>query len=880
MTQPITSIPRSTARLQFHSGFTLDDAIPVVPYLASLGISHLYASPILQARAGSTHGYDTTDHRHVNPELGGEPALRRLVAALRQHGMGLLLDIVPNHMGVGGDDNPVWLDVMAHGPEGRYAQFFDIDWQSDDPELRGKMLAPFLGRPYGEALTEGELKLVRKGPTGLAVDYFDNLFPIRPEDVEATLADLESFDPSSESGRARLHELLERQHFRLAHWKLASEEINWRRFFDVTSLAGVRAEVPEVFDETHEVILRLYAEGLIDGLRIDHVDGLSQPGAYCRKLRRRMAAAARHRPPEAPRVEPCIVVEKILAPGEALPADWKVDGTTGYDFMDQVSALLHDPAGEATLSQLWRDVSGSGRDFPAEERLARRQILRDNLAAEREACARALHRIARAGIMTRDVPLATIRRVLTEILVHFPVYRIYARASRPTSQDATVMLRAIGAARANLPLSDHPVLELLHLWLAEEPLRHLPPEQRRLRLVARTRFQQLSSPTAAKSVEDTAFYRYGRLLSRNEVGSHPGQFSLPPNSFHAACHRRLEQHPGALLATATHDHKRGEDVRMRLAALSEIADEWAATLRGWMGASTPLRRLLESGPAPEDGDAAMLFQMLAASWPLDLNPEDRAGIEDWIGRLAGWQQKAIREEKRRSSWSMPDEEYEAASRTFLEGVLDITTSPQLLRGIAGFAERIAPAAAVKGLAQVALRLTAPGVPDLYQGTEYWDESLVDPDNRRPVDFGARMASLHTDASPAALLPQWRDGRVKQAVIHRLLRLRAEWPELFHHGSYKPLEAVGPRADSVLAFLREHEGRQLLMAVPLRSATLLGGAGTPAFPKGSWAGTWLPLMRAGEQWHCVFSGRRVDAGESLGLESWEEELPLLVLRRGA
>ena len=598
MTPPATTIPRATARLQLHKDFTLDDATATVPYYAALGVSHLYASPILQARAGSTHGYDTVSHEQVNPELGGEDALRRLVAELRKHGMALLLDIVPNHMGVGGNDNAVWMDVLAHGPNGRYSKFFDVDWESDDPALRGKMLAPFLGRPYGEALAEGELKLAEQGPTGLVLDYFDNWFPIRPEDVAAVRADLSAYDSATPQGQARIHDLLERQHFRLSHWKLAADEINWRRFFDVTGLGGVRVEVPEVFEESHAVILRLYAEGLIDGLRIDHVDGLAQPGAYCRKLRRCMETAARQRPADAPRVEPYIIVEKILAPGEPMPADWRVDGTSGYDFMDQVGAVLHDQAGEAPLSLLWQEVSGSNRDFPAEERIARRQILRDNLAAERESCARALHRIARSSPMTRDIPLAAIRRVLTEVLVHFPVYRTYTRAGRATSQDATMLARAVGRARANLPDNEHAVLDHLHQWLGEERILALPAPDRALRLVARVRFQQLSSPTAAKSVEDTAFYRYGRLLSRNEVGSHPDQFSLSPAGFHAACAERQALYPGALLATATHDHKRGEDVRMRLAVLSEIADEWSATLRGWMAESAPLREEMDSGPAP------------------------------------------------------------------------------------------------------------------------------------------------------------------------------------------------------------------------------------------------------------------------------------------
>jgi (1->4)-alpha-D-glucan 1-alpha-D-glucosylmutase len=880
MTQPtLSTTPRATARLQLHKGFTLDDAAATVPYYANLGISHLYASPILTARPGSTHGYDTISHAAINPELGGEDALRRLTAALRQHNMGLLLDIVPNHMGVGGRGNAPWLDVLAHGPGSRYAKFFDIDWNSDDPALRGKMLAPFLGRPYGEALAEGEITLGTEGPTGLAALYYDDLFPIRPQDAEAILAapdGLAPYDAATPEGRARLHELLERQNFRLSHWKLASEEINWRRFFDVTGLAGVRVELPAVFDEAHALILRLYAEGLIDGLRIDHVDGLAQPGAYTRKLRRRMEALAPQRPAHAAQGAPYILVEKILAPGEPLPMDWRTDGTTGYDFMDQVAAVLHDPAGEAPLSILWREVSGSRRDFPAEERLARRQILRDNLAAEREACAVALHRIARSDLMTRDVPLAHIRRVLTEILVHFPVYRTYNRAGRPSSQDATILLRAVGAARATLPVDDHTVLDLLHLWLGEERVLNLPAPQRALRLAARTRFQQLSSPTAAKSVEDTAFYRYGRLLSRNEVGSHPDAFSLTPAAFHTANKERLRLVPGAMLATATHDHKRGEDLRLRLAALAGMPDEWAGILRGWMAASSHLRADLPSGPAPEPADAAMLFQMLVASWPLGLRPTDRAGIEAWVERLAGWQQKAMREAKRRSSWSTPDEDYEAASLAFLKAVLDAGKEPELLHGIADFAARLAPAGATLSLAQTVLRYTLPGVPDLYQGTEFWDESLVDPDNRRPVDFTLRQQALQAAAEPEALLAAWQDGRVKQSIIHRLLRLRAELPALFHQGEYRPLIATGPYGDAVFSFLRRHGKDALLVVVPLRAART--PTTRPGFPPGGWRGTALHLP--GEiqgDWHGVLDDRGLRQGERLDVETLLARLPAAVLR---
>ena len=882
MSPPAATAPRSTYRIQFRTEFTLDDAVGIVPHLARLGVSHLYASPLLPAAPGSAHGYDIVAHGEVNPALGGEAALRRLVAALRREGMGLLLDIVPNHMGVDGPHNGWWQDVLAKGRDSDYATFFDIDWESADPALHGKMLAPFLGKPYGEALADGELSLVAEGPTGVALAYYDNRFPIAPRDAEMILGEddgLTRYDPKSLDGLARLHALLERQNYRLAWWRTATDEINWRRFFDVTGLAGLRAEEPAVFDATHELILRLYAEGLIDGVRIDHIDGLADPHGYCRKLRRKMAEAGRHRPAEAPAGPPYVVVEKILAPGEPLPVNWSTDGTTGYDFMDQVGALMHDPAGEAPLSALWREVSGSDAGFPAEEIAARKQILRDSLAAELDGCARALHHLARGHIRSRDFAFNAIRRVLAELLLHFPVYRIYTRAGRPSPEDARVLKQAADAARPRLRTTDHVVLTHLLYWLAEEDIRQRPPgESRRDLLRARTRFQQLSSPTAAKSVEDTAFYRYGRLLSRNEVGSHPDQFFLSPEDFHAASRARGETYPDALLATATHDHKRGEDLRMRLAVLSEMPDDWATALRGFLAGSRDLLRDLPEGPAPEGGDAAMFLQMIVASWPLGLAVADRAGVEAWIERLLGWQQKAIREAKRRSGWAMPDEAYEAAAAAFLRGVLDVGSHPEVARGLESFAARIAAPGAVKSLAQTALRLTVPGVPDLYQGAEFWDESLVDPDNRRPVDYAARRAALEAPpADSAALLAGWRSGAVKQFLIHRLLEARNASPALFRQGRYLPLRPEGAHAADLLAFLRQDGTDNLLVSVPIRALPLLGeGRQSLALPEGAWGDTRLPLPAelAGRSWRCLLTGSSLPGAASLPLRGpW----PVMLLR---
>ncbi len=880
---------RATARLQFHKEFTLDQARALVPYFRDLGISHFYASPLLKARPGSMHGYDIVDHNEINPELGGEEALRRLVPELRAQGLGLILDIVPNHMGVGGADNAWWLDVLEWGRQSPYADFFDIDWDPPDPTLRGRILAPFLGSAYGECLENGDLVLKFDEADGrFFVEYFEHRFPINPRDypellragpapaglaapfgdqsggrgairarVEAARlamrapehrdvvhAVLAAYDGKTPDGRGRLHRLLERQAYRLTWWRAASDEINWRRFFDINSLAGVRVELPHVFDATHAKVLRLYAEGLIDGVRIDHVDGLADPRGYCRKLRRRLQTAAEARPPGLNQEPAVIWVEKILAPHERLPADWLTDGTTGYDFMSEVSAVLHDPAGEAPLTALWTRVTGRTGDFEAEVQAARRQIVRESLSSEWFATANALLRVARRDLGTRDYTLTAIRWVLQEILVHFHAYRIYAGPAGIADADRKVLDWALARARRTARAADRPLLELVGAWLAGDDMRARPPGgARHDRQRAMTRFQQLSAPTAAKSVEDTAFYRFGRLLSRNEVGSEPSQFALAPTAFHAANRLRRQRFPRGLLATATHDHKRGEDTRARIGVLSEVPREWEAALDRWFRLNANLRKEAASGIAPEPADELMLYQMLVGAWPLDLAPEDRAGVAAFGERVAAWQEKALREAKLRTSWAAPDQEYEQACRDFLTGVLDPERPARLVQEIAGFAERLAPAAAIASLAQMMLRLASPGIPDLYQGTEFWDFSLVDPDNRRPVDFTARERALAEQASPAALLPHWRDGRIKQAILRRVLDYRRREPEVFAIGSYLPLRFEGPAADHLMGLARAHEGRAFVMITTRLAGNLPRAREVPLADPSTWSGTSVVFPRS-------------------------------------
>ena len=687
------------------------------------------------------------------------------------------------------------------------------------------------------------------------------------EGEEAVQRCLARFDPMRDDGRRRLHELLQRQNYRLAWWRAAADEINWRRFFDINTLAGIRVEQPRVFDATHGFLLRLYAEGLIDGVRIDHIDGLADPRGYARKLRRAMESAGKNRPPEAAKGPPYIVVEKILNGRERLDVDWRTDGTTGYGFMDQVSAVLHDPAGEAPLSVLWTATTGRTCDFTQEEEQARRQILRDNLASELQAASAALHRIARRDLTTRDYTLTGIRRGLTEILVHFPVYRIYAGHAGASETDIQVMDRALAGARKNFRAADVKILDLLRRWLVDEVPRALPPGPRRAeRLRSAVRFQQLSAPVAAKSVEDTAFYRFGRLLSRNEVGSNPGQFALSPTGFHAAMLERSKKFPGALLATATHDHKRGEDTRARLAVLSEIPDAWETAIVRWMRLNAIIRQ--EVGPSP--ADELMLYQMLVAAWPLGLTARDDAGLEAFTRRVASWFEKAIREAKLVSEWAAPNEEYETAAKNFLVGTLD--PSRPVLGEIIGFAERLGAPGALNGLAQTLLRLTAPGVPDLYQGAEFWDQSLVDPDNRRPVDFSARQMALQQGAAPVELLKTWQSGAVKQAVIARTLALRREMPTLFAAGDYTKREAEGAMAPHILAFSRSAGTSRIVVAVTRLAAKFLDDA--PLLPAEAWGDTTLTLP--GASWTDIFSGIRV-TGATIRAESSFSVFPLALLR---
>ncbi|MCR6652088.1 MAG: malto-oligosyltrehalose synthase [Cellvibrionaceae bacterium] len=916
---------RASVRLQFHRDFTFSRALLLVPYFASLGVSHIYASPILKARPGSTHGYDVVDPSCVNPELGGEEGLEQLVAELRRHRMGLIVDFVPNHMAVGGDANPWWLDVLEWGRRSPYAKFFDIHWNSPDPMLKGQCLVPFLGGDYGDVLSSGDIQLRYSAQSGtFYAQYFAHRFPIYPpsyvqilslcdhddlQDLARRFAQLENAEnpwkaahalqkelrdatttarleqyisaaiglfqiaeiPSSEQKAAeqktlehqisehtasekdaqieRLHQLLEAQNYRLASWRTAADDINWRRFFDINELAGLRMERHEVFEAVHAKTFELITRGLIDGLRIDHIDGLANPRAYCRKLQRRIRRLLPRRPHNTGPLHFPIYVEKILAAGERLQDSWQVEGTTGYEFMNQVNLLQHYEEGGAALTRYWQEFSGRPEDFNEEVLEARRLILNTSLSGDFEAVAQNLLLIARSDIHTRDLTLAAIRRALTELIVNFPAYRTYAGACERTSQDQVFFNQALEGAQRTLSETEWPVLQKLDSWLGAEPLHSLPPgPDRALRARTLARFQQLTSPTAAKAVEDTACYRSTALLGRNDVGFDPQHHGISRKDFHQLCMDRHARFPRSMLTTATHDHKRGEDTRARLAVLSERADWFWQKLNLWQAQMAPLREQLHDGTAPSPGDEWMLMQTLLGSWPLDYRPYEEAGEhadrlrDNYFQRLEGWLEKALREAKLRSSWSAPNSAYEQACRRYLHDLFYRQEMFELRCEIARAALEIAPAGALNGLAQTLLRLTAPGVPDLFQGTEFWDFSLVDPDNRRPVDFAARAAALAQGDSAAQLLQNWRDGRIKQRLIACLLNHRQAAPDLFIHGEYQPLTTSGEYARHCLAYMRVWQNERLLVIVPRLIADLLDSDAIPQVAGEKWGDTTVDLPK--------------------------------------
>ena len=873
LTHSRTSALTATYRLQLNKDFTLHDARARVPYLHALGVSHLYCSPVLAARAGSTHGYDVADPTQVNPELGGDEAFVALARTAHDHGMGLVLDIVPNHMGIGAD-NPFWDDLLAHGPASRYARWFDVQWRAETRRLANKVHLPVLGDSLDAVLERGELALEVTGH-GARVRYFDHHFPIDPAtyppEIELALRDPSALPAvrewgAGDEGRERMRALLEQQHYVLDFWRTASRDINYRRFFDVNELIALKVEDAEVFEATHKTVLQFVADGLVDGLRIDHIDGLLEPRRYLERLR----AAVDERRPAAGEARFPIVVEKILAPGETLPADWPVDGTTGYEFMTTLEDVFIDPTGYAQLESRYRGAPNAP-DFHAVAYVSKRAVLRNALNADVRRVAPMLASLARqAKWETR--PIAAYAGAIVELVAALPVYRTYMDGERPDAEgsDRTMLERAFGEARER-GLADPAGLAALERALLGS-WRDASSVVARARLAFVLRLQQITGPAAAKGVEDTALYVYAPLASRNEVGGDPGvPVEGAVDRLHALLAARAAT-PRALNATNTHDTKRSADVRSRLDALSEHTASWERRLRMWRRRHRELRRIVRGRLAPTRTTDHFIYQALLGIWPIGGGTfhEDHAGLAELRERLIAYIQKAVREAKVSTNWTDPDAEYEWAVSSFIAALLDPSSPGRYLRDVAPLAAEVGATGMWNALARLVVHLTAPGVPDVYRGDELWFQALVDPDNRQPVDWDARAARLDEvrgamDASregtpPADVLRQWRDGiedgRLKLYLTTRLLRLRRDDREgaAFSAGAYRPVAAEGAHAGHVVGFRRAEGATARVVLVPRLTTTL--GEGAPIGQR--WGDTRLVGMggEGVEGWRCLLSGVRV------------------------
>ncbi len=929
--QPLQpTIPRATYRLQLNRNFTFAQAAEIVPYLAELGISHCYTSPCFAARSGSTHGYDVVDPNAFNEEIGGMDDFKRFNQILKDHTIGQIMDIVPNHMGVMGSDNVWWLDVLENGPSSSYAEFFDIDWEPVKGELRQKLLIPVLGEPYGKALEQGSLKLAADTACGsFSILYYTHRFPLDPrtyptvlnrrldlleirmgpdnpffiellslitafgqlapaaepdakkvrirrrdkeilKDRLAVLADkcpdikhylLETEDEynnrtAEASNLSAFHALLEEQTYRLANWRVAADEINYRRFFDINDLAALCVEKEEVFTATHRLIFDLIRQGRIEGLRIDHPDGLFAPAQYYHRLCNQLQPT----PTEKQEIPVYLIAEKILAHYEHLPPEWPVYGTTGYDFASLANNLFIDKKSEKRMSRIYRRFTGVTDDFDTILYQCKKQIMRLVLASELNVLANRLDKLSERNWQTRDFTLNNLREALSEVAACFPVYRTYITENDISSQDRNAIDRAISRAKKNSPISDHTIFDFLRSILLPEQESGMSHEFRLAAVDFAMRFQQFTAPVMAKAMEDTAFYVYNRLVSLNEVGSDPRRYGASIAAFHRLCRERAERWPHSMLTTSTHDSKRSEDARCRLNVLSEVPDEWNRRLLYWSRLNRGHVKVLSGKKAPSANDEYLLYQTLLAIWPsLGGQAQDPAPLRE---RLLAYMEKACREAKTHSSWAEPNPSYEEALSSFIDALL--TDGTPFLSDFIEFHHIIACLGLYNSLSQSLLKLTAPGIPDIYQGCELWNFCLVDPDNRQPVDYTVRKDMLaelkgrvsHTDARDLAgqLLATMEDGRLKLFLTWRLLSFRSQHEDLFRLGGYIPLLSIGPRAENLCGFARRF-GKKTVVSVCSRFFSSLTDQGrTP--PCGAvWADTYLetPAEHTGS-WHDILTGK--------------------------
>lgn len=948
--------PVSTYRVQFNAGFRFEDARRLAGYLHALGISHLYSSPVLKARPGSLHGYDIMDHSQLSPEIGSYEDFQDLARELSNYGMGQVLDFVPNHMGIGYGSNPWWQDVLANGRASEFAEFFDVDWDPLKAELHNKLLLPILGDQYGAELEQGRIRLVL-GDQGFRIEYYDRVLPLdaqtipmifepvsqelNHQELRNLLSGLRSLpshsttdsdlvrqrrraiapltealytfigqSPENRSlaqkavelcnGRPGdpgsfdcLHRLLEEQVYRLSHWRVSGEEINYRRFFDVNDLVGLRMENPQVFAATHQLLRRLLADGMVQGLRIDHCDGLLNPRQYLVRLQMLYAASQcagpTPRPPLAEngieqevqqvsgqhewmsRPSPLyVVVEKILEPGEGLSAEWPVDGTSGYEFTALVNNIFIHRRSERQFTNLYHRFTGVSPDVDTLVYNSKKLIMNTSLASEVNVLAHMLDALSLSDRYARDHTRGALRDAIRETIACFPVYRTYIdERGQMTERDRTYVHEAIVRAKRRnpdkAPASFDFLRDILLLRCKESADQS---DLYRKKLYFTLKFQQLTGPVMAKGVEDTAYYVYNRFIAVNEVGGSLKQFGAAASEFHQANLRRQEQWPFSMVATSTHDTKRSEDVRARLDVLSEMPKAWTAQVLKWRRANRTRKRQLADGRSvPDSNEEYLLYQTLVGSWPFEMNePEARNRYRD---RIKQYMTKAVHEAKVNLSWINDDPAYVEALQQFIEKILTPGTRSRpnsFLDLIQAFTPVVAFFGAVNSLAQRVLMIAAPGNPDIYQGMEMWDLSLVDPDNRHPVDYGLRQRLLseldHRAESGslttlcAELLATYQDSRIKLWTTMQALRMRRDRRELFHAGKYTPLSGSGPKSEHLVAFAREHEGQVAIVAVPRFSYLLAGG--TMRHPLGDlWNTTELPVpAHTAEFLDNVFTGEKV------------------------
>jgi (1->4)-alpha-D-glucan 1-alpha-D-glucosylmutase len=928
-------IPLATYRVQLHADFTFGDLAKIIPYLSDLGITDVYASPIFRATPGSTHGYDVCDQNEINPELGGREGLIEVSRLLRERGMGLIVDFVPNHMGVEGPYNQKWMDVLENGRASRFSDFFDIEWNPRQASLQDRIIVPTLHDSYGRVLEAGDFRLSYEDAR-FGVNYRKMHFPLCPESYGSILRRLarlgsprtalahqlvkmaEQFESlpktaastddvaSNERQRASdalrkelarlidaknlkeqvagtlttlsgsradpdsfdsLHLILEEQNYRLAYWKTGTHEINYRRFFAVDTLVGLRMESNAVFDETHRLLEELIREGTVTGVRVDHIDGLLNPADYLAQL------SALPAPDEQPLYS---LVEKILTENEELKTDWMTHGTTGYEFAGSLINLLLASNTESEFTRIYEEFSSSSIR-PHELAYRIKLYIMDELFPNAlDAFALDLESRVKEDRRWRDWTLADLRPALSRIIACLSVYRTYRVAGQPTSaDDVSVIERAVAEAMHRNASSDSlPYQFIRDVWTGRYPDEKAGPDLKAWAERWVCRLQQYTGAIMAKSVEDTFFYRYVRLFAANEVGHHPAEFGRPVVEFHEQNRRRLQKWPASMLSTSTHDTKMSEDVRARLLALSEIPTQWDEAIHRWSQLNYGAKSLIENVLAPDANEEYLLYQILLGAWPLEEGgPNDAFRI-----RIKAYMRKAMSEAKARTNWASPNEPWLAASDKFIEAILDPKASAPFLEDFAPFAAHLAVQGMKVSLVQVVLKLTCPGVPDFYQGIESWDFSLVDPDNRRPVDFAERENLLaRMDQSPLPdVVAGWKDGRIKMHFIRTLLRHRRKRPALYQSGAYNAVQPSGPLADDFVVFER-CEGEQRLLVVARRRME----QNDPGHLHGTAPTATVSFPHVGEVWCDLLSGREIKpTGATLSLPELLDSLPVAVLANTA